>query len=152
MRVLSLDPGRTTGVALIKNKITHVDELNGSLDTIWMFLHRQLLKWDRTEPFIIVYEDFLFRQGKMKVDYYPIKVIGIIELFAEQNNIKIAAHNPAMKVFWLYKKASKLKKLGIYRPGVPHAMDALSHGLYYVTFTMKRKDWLGRLKNGNTET
>jgi len=150
MRIISLDPGRTTGAVVIHSdhirtfEIPAEDGLNG----IYRFLLHEKVSWqdNKADPFMVVYEDFLFRQNNTKVDYYPIQVIGVVNLFCERHHIGIQSQNPSLKAFWLYNKAAKLKKLGLYEPGRRHAMDALSHGLYYVSFVMKRTDYINRLK------
>jgi hypothetical protein len=52
------------------------------------------------------------------------KVIGVIELWAETKGIPIVGkYLPAdCKSFWTN---DKIKRLGLYKPGLPHGMDAL---------------------------
>jgi len=156
MRIISLDPGRTTGAVVIHSdhirtfEIPVDDGLNGIYQFLldeWALFHEKVSWQDnKKDPFMIVYEDFLFRQNNTKVDYYPLQVIGVVNLFCERHYISVQSQNPSLKAFWLYNKGAKLKKLGLYEPGKRHAMDALSHGLYYVSFVMKRTDYIEKLK------
>ena len=146
-KVIALDPGRTTGIAISEGKEIDSFELRyeDGLQNIFNTLSFASVLPNDMEEFHLVYEDFYFRQGLTNIDYYPLQVIGVINYFSEVKNITPVAQNPSLKGFWLYNKAAKLKKIGLYKPGKPHAMDALSHALYYKTFKLKDKYWIERV-------
>lgn len=84
-------------------------------------------------PDTIIYEDFKLRPSLMKAELYSIQVIGVMRLYAEQHNVPII-FTPIpgnSKPFW---DDEKIKKIGLWKPGKGHAMDALR---VYLRFKMK---------------
>ncbi len=133
--IMSFDPGFTTGVAIHEDNNLTLMQVKG-LKTVWAVLHTG-------EPDLIVYESFLY-QRRDKVDLRPVEAIGVIKLYAERTNTPITSQTPAMgKRFWTDKK---IKKLDLWEPGEPHAMDALRHLLYFQTFTLKDQTLMERLR------
>ena len=137
--IMSFDPGRTTGLAVYEEDPTPnytLMELKG-LHTVWKALFTG-------GPTQIVYESFLY-QRRTKVDLTPVEVIGIIKLYAETYEVPIVSQTPATgKRFWT---DSKIKKVGLWQSGAPHAMDALRHMLYYQAFNLMDKSKLEALKD-----
>lgn len=100
---------------------------------------------EEQEPDVVVCESFQYRNSLDKAVLIPLEYIGVITLWAEQRNRELVMQTPAMgKGFWT---DDKLKTLGLYRPGAPHAMDATRHWLYYVTFTLKDKTYVNALQH-----
>jgi hypothetical protein len=131
MKILSIDPGTTTGLCF------GVIEANGALvvnpkqerllaSGFW----RVLEGW---EPEELICESFEFRKGSRQgLVLDSVKFIGIAELYAQLNGAKLhgqmAAHGKS------YYSDTKLKALNIYVSGLPHGMDALRHLLHWFTF------------------
>jgi hypothetical protein len=131
VKVLSLDPGVTTGMCFgvieadSKLVVTPKQER-----LIASGLWRVLETW---EPQEIVCESFEFRkQSRQGLVLDSVKFIGVTELYAQLNGARLhgqmAAHGKS------YYTDAKLKQLAIYVPGLPHGMDALRHLLHWYTF------------------
>lgn len=116
-RILALDPGKTTGFALWQPSsvqcwqavLTH-DEFIQSLNEIW--------------PDIIVCESFVHTH-RDAVDYTPVEFISLTKWFVERKPVDLVFQTPSFGKG--YFNDEKLKKLGIYKRGAGHAMDALRH-------------------------
>ena len=114
MRVLGVDPGATTGLSLIVN-----DEIVNEIETRSLLSIWGLLRiW---KPNVIVIESFLgHRRWPVNVES-PTKVIGICELYAECEGIRLEFSNPS-------KLQSKEKPRGL----SPHIWSARTHALLYI--------------------
>ena len=124
--VTAFDPGKTTGVA--------VREENGDI-LLDEFEYKNSYNVSRFVRYsdIIVYEDFILRH--MKADLTPVKVIGIIEYKAKTHDRALHKQQASqVKGFWTNER---LKKTGLYEPGMPHANDALRHLLYFLKWHKK---------------
>lgn len=133
--VLAIDPGVTTGLA----SNIHVPLLIPVRPLAWQFSstehdspHWEFLETlENYDPDVIVCERFDFRQAKLGVDYTAVEYIGLVKLHCEINNVPIIWQGQdakSKKSFWT---DDKLKQLGLYIPGQPHAMDAQKHLLKY---------------------
>lgn len=153
-RIASFDPGGTTGVAVYE----YVG--NEPLRRLWTtqlgpkFHYRDLWDWLLyNEPEEIVCESFLYRSHLDKAELVSNEYIGIIKLYAEIRgtpmHMQPASQGKATgkSAFW---NVEKLKQLGLYIPARPHAMDALSHLLYHITFTRENRTYLNLLRSGET--
>lgn len=100
--------------------------------------------------FRIICERFQFRpdeaKQREKIELISKEYEGVIKLYAEMNDIKLISQNSAQAVgataFWgdcagANKGNHKIQKIGLWKPDMPHGMDALRHYLYYITFTLK---------------
>ena len=146
MRILALDPGRTTGAAYFPNDPSR----------LYMVLQRQLPYSHKAvsnhlrlvNPDIIVCESFVY-QRRDKVDLSPVEMIGVVKLWCEQNETPYHEQTPSQaKKFWDDKK---IKTCGLWIPGNPHAMDAARHLLYFMTFTLKDQRWMHLLQDARSE-
>lgn len=141
--IVAFDPGRTTGVALYNGNAQPGEEkilayqLSEPLLSIWGEL--QVL-----DPDEVVYERFQY-QRRPNVDLYPVEVIGVIKLWTQiYKEADLKEQTPAQaKNLWT---DSKLKTLGLWKPSLPHAMDALRHLLYYMTVWKDDRTWINLLK------
>lgn len=136
--MLSLDPGGTTGGALIEynnnyHRVTRTwqiqNGLKGFLD--W--------HWDQLEDYhfdVIVCEGFELRTGIHKPDITPAFIIGAVEALYPATEIKIQM--PKLKPLC---DNDRLRKMELYEKGKPHAMDAVRHGIIYLR-NMKNKSVL----------
>lgn len=127
-KILSLDPGGTTGVAVISyddNSLELEDHfqvkggLQGFID--WF----KDVNYD--EFVIIVCESFTLRPGVFGADLSPTYVIGALEGMAIGKDI--AYQEPKLKPLC---DDDRLKKLGFHVPGNQHANDAIRHGIIYL--------------------
>lgn len=132
--ILAIDPGVTTGFALrvADGEIFSWQHELNSEDLPYTYFMAQLetLTVDR-----VVCERFDFRQNKTGVDYTPIELIGLIKSWAETeitfpNIVWQGQDVKSKKSFWT---DEKLKVWGVYKPNMPHAMDATKHLLHYLT-------------------
>jgi len=119
--IVALDPGLTIGICIL-----HEDGTYESRQLVPMeFPHPHEAVFDTiTEiaPLSIVYERFDFRAAKNGVVLTGVEFIGIIELFAQMKCIGATKISPSDgKAFW---NDNKLRALGLYRRGMPHANDA----------------------------
>lgn len=148
--ILALDPGGTTGVcALVKDELyvgqlgpdEHHRELfnlvsRGSslIPTEWYYPY-----WDT-----VIYESFQYRNSLTKADLIPVEYIGVIKIGAHVSRTRTQSQTPSMakKLF----DDQKVKALGLWTPGLPHANDAVRHMLYYLVVTLKQESILNRLR------
>ena len=137
--IMSFDPGRTTGVALIKKSFENAIEVYQAPPD-HALLYQDLENINPTE---IVYERFQY-QRRPNVDLYPVEVIGVIKLWASTHETKITEQTPAQAKNLV--TDDKLKKLSLWEPAKPHAMDALRHLLYYLVVSKGDRTWIDRLK------
>lgn len=127
MKILGIDPGITTGFAWY-----HTDTqqfVTVQVDTTRMVSVQHTLTG--IQPNELVYENFKHRPNLMNPELHSLKVIGVIELFAEVRLVPVkATYLPGYaKKFWTN---DKLKQLGLYEKGKGHAMDALRVLLCYL--------------------
>ena len=127
--MLGVDPGGTTGLALIEFDATSEPKLlwvHQVPDGLKGFLHwhdSTDAKWD-----FVVCESFTVRPGVHGVDITPSYIIGAIEAL-EAKVSKIYYQPPSQKPLC---DDSVLKKIGMYSPGMGHANDATRHGIIYL--------------------
>lgn len=128
MKVVALDPGTTTGIAVF-------DDYNEG-ETEWertqlgpQAHHLQL--FDHLcyhDPDIVVCESFIF-QPRRKVILDSVEYIGVAKLWCEDEKKPLKLQTPAQgKAFWT---DDKIRSLGLWQASRPHAMDATRHLLFY---------------------
>jgi hypothetical protein len=128
--ILSLDPGGTTGYAIVL--VTEDDELEimmqgqiknglkGFLDFHWDVLED--IKIDK-----IIAESFTLREGIYGADLTPVYIIGALE--ALYPTTEIIYQEPKLKPL---SDDDRLKHMGLHIPGKPHMMDAVRHAVIYL--------------------
>lgn len=123
MLILAVDPGKTTGLALLY--------VEGEKVTI--ISTNEVKKWDGLEELLdqgvdqLVIEHFFLMRGNVSQTMLdPIKVIGVLEFLAKERNIPIHMQTPAQREFATSRFASTIKLFS------SHSRSALSHGLCYV--------------------
>jgi hypothetical protein len=133
--ILALDPGKTVGWARFEKPNNRDGYKSGevSSDRLWVLLESIKLKAPLKELVLIV-EQFTLRRLP-KIDLSAVEAIGVIKEWCRQNNYtQVRWQTPAQaKHFWT---DSRLKKFKVYRPGKPHAMDAMRHLMYFMHFKM----------------
>jgi hypothetical protein len=150
--VVALDPGGTTGWALlrgdwIEGEFVNRDELYGQLGPSPH--HRALLRllelWS-THNFVIVCESFQERPEKDWTVTIALEYIGVVNTFVEENpHVHLVMQSPSQgKGFW---DDRKLKKIDMYYRGMRHARDASRHLLHWLSFgPLKDETYIRRLK------
>lgn len=126
--IMAFDPGGTTGYV----RYDTLEELSsysqgqfGSLNH-----HKQLRDLlNHYDPGLVVTERFDYVSGKTKVDLSANEYIGVIKLWCQDNKVQYIDQSRSLKDFW---DNQKLKVYGLYRPGMPHANDAMRHLLVYL--------------------
>lgn len=128
--VLAIDPGITTGYchAVISDGTLMLRPYQAQ-DDVHMF-------WDEVNlvyPTHIIMEDFEHRQRtRTKVILYPVQLIGVAHLWADFHDRVVTLQKPAHgKSFY---SNEQLQRLGAYKRGIPHAMDATRHLFQWLTF------------------
>lgn len=132
MKVVAFDPGVTTGYAMGDiNEDGKMLVVTGQEKWSQRDLHNNL-EWYK--PDYIIYESFEFRRNRKKdrVNLYPRELIGVIELYADVNNIRAHVQTPSQVM--VYYTDQRLKEDKVYKPTKPHANDAARHILYWFTF------------------
>ena len=136
MKIISLDPGRTTGysVGLLQDeqpfqfiskqkKMTH--------EELWTELCF-------TQADVVVCESFDFRNGvRTGTDLIPAELIGVVHLWCARSKKRLdfqnaSTHGAGGKNG--YFNNENLKRKGIYVAARPHAMDSLRILLYWYEF------------------
>jgi hypothetical protein len=145
MRILGIDPGKTTGYAKFDTDSTNLDQ-GFSMFEIGSDFHTHETMYGiliSQVPDTIVCEDFNY-QRRDKVNLFPLELIGIVKLYSQQHSIPLVMQQPNIwRNFW---SDPKLNQLGLYVPTKPHAMDALAHVLGYYSFSLKEQRFVNRLK------
>lgn len=142
MYVVSLDPGQTTGVCLVRNR-TKPWELQtteiGPQDHHVRLL-KQLSLW---KPDVLIVEDFDNRSQAAAI-LTSKEYIGVAKAYAQGNRncTLVLQHAGNVMTFW---NNDKLRKYGVYFPG-RHARDACRHYLHYRTFTLRDMTLLESVK------
>lgn len=100
-------------------------------------------------PITIILEPFEFRkddQNRDKIDYIAGEVVGVVKLWAfERSYVHLVMQGASYGVegFW---SDEKVKQIGLWRPGMRHAMDATKHILMYRTFKLDDQSLLMLLR------
>ena len=121
MIVLAIDPGKTTGFAA------------------WDTERGEMRLWESTDDrhdvvgaviaaSEVVYEMFHYYRQAKHVDTNACEVIGLIKWYGRGKPLKAQLAVNAKKAY----PNDRLKEVGWYRRGKPHAMDAVRHLLYYM--------------------
>ena len=154
--IFSADPGGTTGVATATWEPSSPDERLTSVEQIkfrqWqlddqphhLHLWLTLAAGDYTE---VVWESFEFRQHvyfdeddipharHTKVELISKEYIGVLELWCQLHNIP--KHSRTASSAKRFITDEKIKQLGLWLPGMPHAMDATRPLLHYMVVKKK---------------
>jgi len=128
LRLLSLDPGETTGASFITFdksyvRVENVTQIKGGRTG---FI--EWVKWNTKKPIDhIVCEDFILRPGIHGANIEPAYVIGAME--ALFSNREITLQDAGMKKLV---GDDRLRKMEMFSNGLPHANDATRHGIIYL--------------------
>lgn len=134
--ILALDPGETSGLAIWdpEDKNIRLEQLD-TKDLVHSFkaLMGLFAMW---RPYHIRFEDYRVYGHKaddhINSTLHTSQLIAMIKLAAALNNIPCSSvMASAAKGFWT---DEKLKMVGAYSKGLPHARDAERHLLYWMAF------------------
>ena len=133
-KIVAFDPGKTTGVAVLREGPL-MDE---PVISTYQIVELEDVASIAHHSNMVIFEGF--RQRHVHgLEYDTVERIGVIKLKAS----KWVEQQPSQKQFWT---RAKIMELGLWKPGQPHAMDALRHLLYYLTFTEKRERYIHALE------
>jgi hypothetical protein len=132
MRVISVDPGKTTGycyAAFDKGKLYFAPfQMFDDVDDFW----------DRLaafKPEHVIIESFQYRKGgrtNAGLDLFPVQLIGVARLYEVKANVKLYLQTPSQGKGYYTDRT--LKQLGLYQRGEEHGRDASRHLLQWATF------------------
>lgn len=154
-KIISVDPGGTTGLAYLQDRVIFAREEVGPIKGEHAADYRdwcgEMLeeKFNNFMPDYIVYEQFDYVAGQAHADLISNEYIGVIKLWCVKNDRPWVAQrrnvgkHTGKGVFW---NKRKLQAVGLYLPNMGHAMDATSHMLYHWTFTLEQTDYKTLLK------
>ena len=136
LRVISLDPGITTGYCVGEVKNKELEFVCGE----GRWTHKDLYNWlDRHEPNVVVYETFEYRNRQRDgLELYSKELIGVIQLFAQiadevgTPEVKLVSQHPGQVMGFFTNP--RLKKEGCYYPNSEHPRDATRHLLHWWKF------------------
>jgi hypothetical protein len=150
MKVLSLDPGESTGYCIVdwpfKRQIKPREDLSSYLVDYGQIVGKDIMKHYKEivklikehNPDVIVYEKFLLyghrAESQIGSDMFTPQVIGQIRVLAAQHG-KPEISNTA-QVAKLFYTDSKLREHNMWQPGMRHARDAIRHALYAIDFNL----------------
>ena len=129
-RLMSVDPGGTSGICtLILPKGTMRTFQIGPEEH-----HGRLYQaMSLFGPHTVIGESFQQRSGVEGINLIPNEYIGVIKLWVAQVGLKeLYWQSLSQTEFW---DDGKLKRLSLYQPTRPHAMDAVRHMLTYLQKT-----------------
>lgn len=152
LTIVALDPGGTTGWATYQAEtLWNANEKQEYYNVKWNCgqlgpgqHHAELysfLEMQRTDQYQLVCESFEFRQkARDNVVLDSKEYIGVVKLYHQVEHIPLQFQTAAMGKGFV--TDDKIKKLDLWYPGWPHAMDATRHLLYFMVNSMKRYDLL----------
>ena len=126
MRVLSFDPGVTTGWCL--------QDENGIIDAGQAVGFSELDKVleRHPKPDVMIIEDYVILPSKAKSHsgsrVEPVKIIGLLEHHAFRNDVKVIRYPARMKP--IQQKHSGVKPTGAHKNN--HWVDAYNHGWWFL--------------------
>lgn len=140
VKVTCIDPGVTTGYAsgIIEDGKLKCATGQAAWNELQMYLQLKLAK-----PHVLIYERFEMRQGKWQaaaVEMFSRNLIGVMNLYAQEREaqkteFELVTQMPAQALGKAaYYNDQRLKQDKLYKPGNPHANDALRHLLQWFTF------------------
>lgn len=128
MRVLALDPGKTTGLVEWSPKDFLITQVAGRFD---LYDYIELLP-----PFdIVVIENYVPRSGALSLQYDALYITGHLEAECQRGMIPFYKQEVSAAKGWA--TDAKLKKLGWWVKGQDHARDALRHLMLFLCVSNK---------------
>jgi hypothetical protein len=134
-RVLAFDPGETTGVACIQNGcVLRYDQVVTKPVGPGAFILADII--ELAEPAILICEDYKVYSWKSNehkwASIHTLRLIGAIEYICHMRALQL--HLEMAQVPKEFMTDDKLRGLGLYLTGKPHARDAMRHAVWYSLF------------------
>jgi hypothetical protein len=132
LKVLTIDPGITTGFALARIEAETVDVgiFQDKLDHAPFY---DLIA--RIAPQAIVYERFDYRnRQRAGLELYSRELIGVISLYAQWYEAQLFPQQSSVVSDSGPWSNARLQAQGYYVRGMPHGLDALRHFLQWFTY------------------
>jgi hypothetical protein len=133
-KVISLDPGETTGVCIAKLLP------DGNWDISTKALNQeQLYIFLETEPNVdlVIYETYKLYESKAKAmvnnEFITVQIIGVIKYIYSRRNTPVIKSQTSDKAFW---SDQRLRYMNLYTK-VEHERDAVRHFLNWLYFIEK---------------
>lgn len=138
-KIVGLDPGKTTGAAILyPNGEWTLAQLT-TLTALWDFLLQ-------VDPKIIVYERFVPQPRAH--DVTAIEHIGVIKLYAQQRyDVNMIPQTPSAAKNFVSDIMLRRNDMFSASKGMRHSRDAIRHVVYYLVHTLKDKSWVETLKS-----
>lgn len=145
-KVLCLDPGHTTGWCLFEDGIlknwgqvdTVIDRKGNNEGRVDYFALEDLFY--NIEPAFVICEDYRVYPHKLErhtgSQVLTIRVIGQIEYLSFASRIPIFFNMASTAKGFVTDE--KLKKWGMWQPGMRHSRDAIRHGVYFTLINYPR--------------
>lgn len=135
--ILSLDPGRTTGIAIaiVQDDKPFVAYYQQELDHkgFWQLLDNTARACDGALN--IICERFVFIRSKTGIDLYPCELIGVLHYFVQSYPMNyLAMQNASVQGSKAYFSDKRLKEMGLYQKEFEHGRSAVKHLLHWLQF------------------
>lgn len=138
-RILALDPGGTCGWSIWVG--TELEEMGQDPPAEFFKVLRRELERGID---VVVYERYVLRANASRAmigsEFEVVQVIGVVRYLCKEAGVVCIGQMPAQRMFFTNER---LKEMGVYRRGAPHALDSVRHGLYYLAFKEKVLDISG---------
>lgn len=148
-RYLVIDPGPTTGICKIEESDLTVPRFKFHAENYKVESAKAL--YDRItmyDPDMVICESFQHRPNQQAANLTAVEYIGVVKLWCEQHDVQLAMQPSSVigtSAFWSDDNV-RVRQLKLYKKdAAPHGMDALRHFLYYVTFKLGSRYFLGKL-------
>jgi hypothetical protein len=149
VRIIALDPGGTTGIAVCDVRIIKPDYLE--YDWNWYELgphehHKELFDFLKVNTvgfksdFTIVCESFEFRQNRQRdnINLMSREYIGVVKLYHKMYGVPVVFQTAGAAKGFV--SDDKLKVMGLYQKSSKHERDATRHLIYYMVNKLGRSD------------
>lgn len=140
IRIISLDPGRTTGFALAfvedyKPFIAYSQDALSHKE-FWTLLYSSYNgRSGAPSALHVICESFHFRRGKTGIDLYPCELIGVLHYFVAQHPpVRLYFQEPSVQGKHAYFTDAKLKEMRLYQKEFEHGRSAVKHLLHWLQF------------------
>lgn len=133
-RLLSLDPGETTGWAVFEHGELTAAGQALTMANGWTEIDRLFAD---IQPTMVIYENYRVYEHKLSrhanSEVYTLRLVGVIEYLCDVKH-KIPYYNQMAHQAKGFVSDEKLKQWNYYKTGMKHGRDAIRHGCYFLLF------------------
>jgi hypothetical protein len=153
MKIVSLDPGGTTGYAHFDSEtetwgVGEIKTDSGEHHhALWTFLHDELYKHPENERRVVC--ERFDNTGNEAALLISAEYIGVVKLFCIMNRTELFMSNRSNKDV-TFLKGNELKRFQVWS-GSKHARDAARHLIHYRIFELGEKPLLNVWRNGGAQ-